>query len=294
LFDAATLLARVDTCRQAALASGALLPVATTASAIEDGGVRFVVRVVANLARKVEAARAPASGPPANPFLPFDRRLFVADLSADHVCILNKFNVVERHLLIVTRAYEDQENLVTETDFLALARCLDAIDGLGFYNGGRMAGASQPHKHLQVVPLPLAPVSAGVPIAAVFGDRSAIGVVRFCERLPFRHALVWLPPWSCADEAGRASIMTIAYRRLCQAIGVHTVNRNSGQFQSAAYNLLVTREWMLAVARRCESVEGVEVNALGYAGSLFVRDEAALQTLHALGPMRLITQAALD
>ena len=40
-------------------------------------------------------------------------------------------------------------------DFDALARGLAAIDGLAFYNGGTVAGASQPHKHLQLVPVPL-------------------------------------------------------------------------------------------------------------------------------------------
>ena len=37
---------------------------------------------------------------------------------------------------------------------------LAEFDGLGFYNGGETAGASQPHKHLQIVPLPLLLLSA--------------------------------------------------------------------------------------------------------------------------------------
>ena len=40
--------------------------------------------------------------------------LFVADISPTHVCILNKFNVVDYHLLIITRAFESQENLLSE------------------------------------------------------------------------------------------------------------------------------------------------------------------------------------
>jgi len=38
----------------------------------------------------------------------------------------------------------------------------------------------------------------------------------------------------------------------------------------APYNLLATRRWMLVVPRRQERYEKISVNALGFAGSLFV------------------------
>ena len=91
-----------------------------------------------------------------NPFLPYEPDLYVADVSPTHVCILNKYNVVDLHLLIITRAFEHQESRLRLPDFQALWRCLVEYDSLGFYNSGHLSGASQPHKHLQVVPLPLA------------------------------------------------------------------------------------------------------------------------------------------
>ncbi|MDA8432406.1 MAG: hypothetical protein M0Z60_05510, partial [Nitrospiraceae bacterium] len=141
-----------------ALAAGALLPVPTGYEFVEDGGVRFFVRVLENLSRKdVEKKKQEREGRPVNPFLPYEKDLFVADISETHAAILNKFNVVEHHLLVVTREFEDQETLLTPPDCEALWACLQEYDGLGFYNGGEAAGASQRHKHLQVVPLPLAP-----------------------------------------------------------------------------------------------------------------------------------------
>ena len=120
---------------QQAVACGALQSIPTEYEYVEDGGIRFLVRVVANLRRKAAARRpvdpfALPGSPKANPFLPYEQELFVADLSPSHVCLLNKFNVVEHHLLVVTRAFEEQEALLTLDDFQALWLCLEQIDGL--------------------------------------------------------------------------------------------------------------------------------------------------------------------
>ena len=55
-----------------------------------------------------------------NPFLPYDENLWVTDISQTHVCLLNKFNVIDpphpsRHPCM----YEDQESLLTFEDFEA-------------------------------------------------------------------------------------------------------------------------------------------------------------------------------
>ena len=67
---------------------------------------------------------------------------------------------------------------------------------------------------------------------------------------------------------------------------------NGELHQSAPYNLLVTRRWMLLVPRSAECVEGVSVNALGFAGSLFVRDAAQMEVIKRLGPMTVLQRAA--
>jgi ATP adenylyltransferase len=123
--------------------------------------MRFFVRMQTGLQRKDEARKkqdsASKAGKNANPFLPPEKNLTVGDISDTHIAVLNKFNVVEHHLLIVTRAFEDQDMLLTFADFEALWTCMTEYECLAFYNGGREAGASQPHKHLQMAPLPLAP-----------------------------------------------------------------------------------------------------------------------------------------
>jgi ATP adenylyltransferase len=274
-----------------ALASGAMQPIETEQIGIEDGGVRFVVRKVSSLARKELARRAAGSGPaPVNPFLPPEPELLVGEISDAHLAVLNKFNVIERHLLIVTRRFEHQECLLNRDDFAALAACMAQIGGLGFYNGGTDAGASQPHKHLQRVPLPLADDGPALPLEALMPvDPQGIAVL---QGLTFDHA--WAPLsaglFDSADAAG--AVIDDLYRRLLERVGLGAVRVGDEERQSAPYNLLLTRRWMLLVPRSREHYEGISVNALGFAGSLFVKDDGQLELVRRVGPMNVLRGVA--
>jgi sulfate adenylyltransferase (ADP) / ATP adenylyltransferase len=287
--------------RQTALAlqCGALLPVETALTPVDDHGVRFAVRVAANLARKDAARKTQDSRalgkPPRNPFLPYDADLFVADLSPTHIALLNKFNVIDQHLLIVTRAFEPQEALLDAADFAALVMALRELDGLGFYNGGTAAGASQPHKHLQVVPLPLGDSGPPVPIEALF-DRTHVVhdtlPVETVPDLPFCHAFARLDlAGGTVEEAAHDALA--CYRELLDAAGIPVIYVGGVAHQGAPYNLLVTRRWMLAVPRSEERADGISVNALGFAGSFFVRDAAQWQALKSLGPMTALARVGV-
>lgn len=257
-----TLWPRADACAAAALRAGALEPIASQAETLEEAGVRFLVRVLPALEAKEGAGEAQrAAG--ANPFLPYDPALFVADVSDTHVCLLNKFPVLARHVLVVTRRFEEQESWLGPADFEALAACLAEAPALAFYNAGRAAGASQPHKHLQLVPVPLGPGPEEFPLAPLV----AAGL------LPFR---------AVAERVdGRdPAALHACYRTALRALGLEGEAAPAGP-----YNLLATREWLVAVPRRCERFEGVSVNALGFAGSLVVASRAALGRLRAAGPL---------
>lgn len=279
---------------QRALATGALQPIATTCDRIEDHGISFLVRRVDSLVRKEQARQQRQQSRPKdfNPFLPYDPELFVADLSATHVALLNKFNVVEHHLLMVTRAFEEQESLLTRADFAALALTLGEIDGLAFYNGGKLAGASQRHKHLQLVPRPMADGLPGIPVVAVLGGLGAAGAVVRLPGLPFVHGAVSLAGLDWNGTSGEtAGVLFQLYEELLAAVGLAWAEgrlRDKG-----AYNLLVTRQWMLLVPRRAEAFGGISVNSLGFAGSMFVRDGAQLGQLKAIGPMAVLRAVAI-
>jgi ATP adenylyltransferase len=288
---------RLSRVTRQALASGALRPIATRESRIDQGGVAFLVRQVDSLARKAEQARdSKDSVPrPANPFLPPEPALVVGIVSDTHLAVLNKFKVLPNHLLLVTRRYVDQETLLDLADMTALHRSLEEIDGLCFYNGGQAAGASQPHKHLQLVPLPLADETLSqaprVPMDALIEPVSTGALPRPNNEVrpgvpPFRHALARLDWGRCDPESLRRT-----YLGLLGRIGVGP-RVGAGDLQSAPYNLLVTRRWMMAVPRVCECVEGVSVNALGFAGSLFVKDATQMAAIRRRGPMAILIAAA--
>ncbi|MEJ2131872.1 MAG: phosphorylase, partial [Gammaproteobacteria bacterium] len=57
-------------------------------------------------------------------------------------------------------------------------------------------------------------------------------------------------------------------------------------------NLLMTQDWMLIVPRGQEHVAGVSINALGFAGSLFVESTEELERLRDIGPMQVLITAA--
>ena len=54
-----------------------------------------------------------------NPFLPYDEALWVTHVSETHTVLLNKFNLVDRHVLVVTREFEHQDSPLTLNDISA-------------------------------------------------------------------------------------------------------------------------------------------------------------------------------
>ncbi len=124
-----TLRSLLEQVSRRALQSGALEPIATRSTFLEEGGVRFVVRIVERIEKK-KASQEAQERSGGNPFLPYEEELFVADVSRTHVALLNKFNVMENHLLVVTRAFEEQESLLTPEDFEAMRVVLDDFDTL--------------------------------------------------------------------------------------------------------------------------------------------------------------------
>ncbi|MCM8596489.1 phosphorylase [Accumulibacter sp.] len=269
---------------RSAIDEGALQRIETGEEIVEDRGVRFVVRTASSLRRKSVAARLPTAGEtPRNPFLPPEPALTVAEVSPGHIAVLNKFNVLDGHLLLVTSAFEDQRTLLGPADFAAWCACLAEYPGLGFYNGGPEAGASQSHKHLQIVPLPLSMAEPGVPIAALFGGEGPA-----CPAIPFAHGFARLRSARAGDLVSVGSEAHALYRRLLADLGIGAIRRDGREWQSAPYNLLLTRDWMLVVPRRCESWQGISINGLGFAGSLFVRHTGELERIRRHGPMGVL------
>lgn len=261
--------------------SQALQSIPTEWQLVEDQGISFLVRVLSALARKEKARKQQTQqakkGQPVNPFLPCERALFVTDISETHFCLLNKFNVVDHHLLIITKAFEPQENWLNLQDFQAILTSLQEVEGLAFYNGGKNAGASQPHKHLQLVPFPLIPLGQNLPIEPLLNKATFPHVSAF----PFQHAFTRF------NASLSPEMLLNTYQHLLESVGLWHPKIEEKQ-QTNAYNLLLTRDWMLIIPRSQEQFMSIPVNSLGFAGTFFVKNEEQLNRLTEYRPFEIL------
>ncbi|MEM6256132.1 MAG: DUF4922 domain-containing protein [Cyanobacteria bacterium P01_D01_bin.156] len=264
------------------LTTGALTPIDTKSEVVVDGQIAFIVRILTNLNRKNKARKVQAKQK-TNPFLPYDPDLYVTDISDTHVCLLNKFNVVEHHFLIVTREFESQLNWLTIDDFQALHHCLTEVPGFFFYNGGPQAGASQPHKHLQVVPQQ----SMDIPIETLVSTATFTDGLGQSRQLPYAHRIAPLTLEENAEDWLKK------YQKLLISLKIGASKEQWNGEQWHAYNLLGTQNWMMVVPRCQDDYQGISVNSLGFAGSLLVKNQEQMAQLKTTGPLKLLENVGL-
>jgi len=264
----------------AATVSGALIPIDTDHCVINDEGIDFVVRIAKNIDRKKKNRSNEPAGQD-NPFLPYDPQLWVTDIGEHHAVLLNKFNVIDNHLLIVTKRYESQGQLLTADDLTAIAELVKQHGGLGFYNGGALAGASQHHKHLQWVPGVELHSEIRIPLEPYLAHGNAGDTC--ITSSPFPAAVAYL-----ANDKPLAQQYVTLYRALTRELGI-----DNGSAQAAIpYNLLLTSSHLWIVPRVAEHFESISLNALAFAGSLFVKNTQQLDLLKNAGPLAALRSTA--
>lgn len=275
-------------CSDTARKSGELCTIPTKKLYLEENHIQFLIRQMEE--RQWRKPSASEQKKRTNPFLPYNSALKVMDLGVNHVCLLNKFNVCPNHLLIISKAFEPQNSPLTFEDFLRLWDCLDSYPSLGFFNSDPASGASQPHKHLQTVPLPMEGGADQLPITPLLNTMITHPVYRKLSRfprLPWEHGAVKLR-YKPGDSATMAEQ---TYEGYCNGMDAFEVFKN-GKISLMPYNLLITREWLLVIPRRCDDFRGISVNALGFAGSFFVSNQTELEILRQTGPLNLLKSVA--
>lgn len=214
--------------------------------------------------------------------------------------MLNKFAIVPEHFILITRTFKPQTYLLEAEDLAATYACIRAyheyeVDGereelFAFFNSGEHSGASQRHRHLQL--LPVARMRDGLPDAArgggeekkwsvladrLVGDDETAGD-RAKELVPFA---TFAERIHSDMEAGdlRAVYLRL-YRKACLAaarageepIDVEPAGANSTEAQ-ISYNLAMTRNTMVLCPRTAEgdvvrNREGREVGRLALNGTV--------------------------
>jgi ATP adenylyltransferase len=162
------------------------------------------------------------------------------------------------------------------------AEVMTPLGGLGFYNGGAEAGASQRHKHLQWIPdtaggARLSPFTAQLP------DNTPDGHAIASPALRWRHAFVRLPTHDEQAPIAFGAQLRAAFRCACAALGIDATHD-----PMPPYNLLVDGRWMVVIPRKRENCDHISVNALGFGTSLFVRHPEQIELIRRIGPLNLL------
>lgn len=121
-------------------------------------GVRYVLFSADMALRKPAPSAEPSAEPTAKPAVfrdPFaaehlEQDLFVARVHETHNLVLNKFCVVEEHVVLPTIDFRPQEEPLSAADLRAMWTAMHGLDAFAFFNCGYESGASQPHKHMQL------------------------------------------------------------------------------------------------------------------------------------------------
>ncbi|KAF1841590.1 Ap4A phosphorylase-like protein II [Cucurbitaria berberidis CBS 394.84] len=152
---------------KAAKASSSLLFSPTELAIIRTStGIPFQLRYCPTLAKKPTPKQADAT--PKQKIDPFDNppsALHIVDIPTSiptHLLVLNKFPIIASHFILATKSNKNQTHVLEQDDLEATYACLKAWqEGPGdkqkrlfaFFNSGEHSGASQPHRHLQFLPL---------------------------------------------------------------------------------------------------------------------------------------------
>ena len=214
-------------------------------------------------------------GPKINPFNPWDKPLEISNIGKYHHLILNKYPVQIGHILLITNNWMPQNGWLDLNDWEAIKKVNSDTSGLWFFNSGPLAGASQPHRHIQL--LRRRSDESICPREEWFLNFNESKV----NKKLFENIIV--KPFDFNNDINK--IYKI-YVELSKYIGLG--DPTIDQKPKKPYNLLVTNKWIAVIKRSNDKVLGFSVNGLGFAGYLLVTEKSNTEYLKLNGPEVLL------
>ena len=218
-------------------------------------------------------------GPKDNPFAPWDKALEISPINSSHTLILNKYPISKGHMLLITNEWNPQNGWLEMADFDALSVVDRDTSGLWFFNSDTAAGASQPHRHLQLLRRSL-------------GESPCPRSIWFCNSLGhINYKKLTTSSFNIESRKNRSGLyydkeLYTLYLSLCASLGLG--NPNEDIKPKHPYNLLISNNWMAIFSRSREEYKGFSVNALGFAGYLLATSESDINWLDKEGPLALL------
>eukprot|EP01039_Chlorochromonas_danica_P000212 gene211-227_t len=312
-----------------AIADGSLKTKAISTSIVNSQGLKFVV---CKLLPKtpysgniVDQSQSSTAQPVLDPFAKdrLEQSLVVHNFHDDqsdsfrYTMILNKFNTIPDHALIVSHDFIPQIRSISKEELILMYWTIRTIGGVAWYNSNALSGASQLHKHLQVLPidelwklrkddseyahllddliLPHIEMKQWEKYSMKAFLSGQQPKVHHVSEFPFLHGVVALD-----KEAGTASIDYTAlgaygdylhhvYQKLLGTVGLTTKQLDDvslGEFATdeikvqrpVAYNIIVTEDYIFMVARN-QLAHRESVNSMGFLGLLLASSEQSLASI---------------
>ena len=215
-------------------------------------------------------------GPKINPFKPWDNILEIDSIGNDHQLILNKYPVQLGHILLITNEWKEQNGWIDFKDWEAIKIVNKDTTGLWFFNSGPLAGASQPHRHIQL--LRREPSELSCP--------RENWILKFCnlnnKNDKFAKNIIVKQFSKSLNEENIHEI----YKVLSNKLGLG--NPNIDKKPKYPYNLIFTDNWMVLIKRKTDNLHGISINALGFAGYILVTQKSDVTYLKKYGPEKFL------
>ncbi|KAI1104204.1 HIT-like protein [Jackrogersella minutella] len=249
----------------------------TQVAILSPGSITFQLRYAPSLALKPKAPKPKEpNGKPFNPFENPSSAMLVTELPPSHRLVLNKFAVVPEHFIIVTREVKPQTYVLEKDDIEATFACIQAYHAEGqklfaFFNSGPHSGASQPHRHLQL--LPVERMRDGLEDVDR-GSEWSVLVERLAEAgkapLPFNVFTATIRSDMSPEERHNAYLEL--YRRAVKTVFPDREVRSEGEAE-ISYNFAMTSNTMALCPRTAEGLKvknksGEDVGELSLNGTV--------------------------
>lgn len=280
-----------------------------------EHGIRYILWSADAAHTKPTPAKPADSGEhkPSKPEKPFrdpfakenlEMDLFVTQLHGTHNLVLNKFNVADEHVVLPTIEFAPQEQPLNAADFRAMWTAMQGLEAFAFFNCGFNSGASQPHKHMQLMTYPSMKTITGLDMPPLLHfieqklQAHPAGKTVQLSELPFCHFLHRIDLAHDADSETAAVTISAIYTKVLQEMNTtkYPIDTTQEATSSApalpvAYNLLLTSSFLFVIPRKTQAFNGIEVNSIGFIGSFFVRsnEQRVFFESHG-GPMELLRQ----
>lgn len=231
-----------------------------------------------------------------NPFEKPEKELTILDTFGpddEFKIVFNKFPVVPRHFMMITREFKSQDSPLSPSELVGTYTLLNKVKNeskekwFAFYNSGPQSGASQPHKHIQFMTLP--------DDYKAFGEELAHTSAPFIPNqkseplqnkdLPFAHFVARLPPNELDLQHEDLTMYFVSLLQRCL-----TVLKQNGA-EHISYSFIMTTDYMMLVPRSNGVYKNtIGINSCGYVGLLLCKNEETQSLVNNDGPLTILQE----